>query len=126
MRIFTDTRRVGRRLAALSTGLVLTWSAIAGPAAAAPQIRLSPSPAAAPPKLDLSRLASPYDAGQAMRAAGVARTAIDHSLPSQGATASLGFLCGGPPNTGTSGASGALGTDRDGRFVGAQLRLGFR
>jgi hypothetical protein len=107
-------------LTALSAGLLL-----AGAARAAP-ISLNPTSANAQPRLDLSRLASPYDAGQAMKAAGIAQTAIDHSLPGKDATASVGFLCGGQPNTGASGASGALGTDRDGRFVGAQLRLGFR
>lgn len=109
MRTFTAIRRLAPSLTAFSIGLSLACAATA-----------------APPRLDLSRLASPYDAGQAMKAAGIAHTAIDHSLPGQAATASVGFLCGGQPNTGTSGAAGALGVDRDGRFVGAQLRLGFR
>ena len=120
MSILTLSRHLGCALTALAGGLVLAGGATAAP------ISLSPTSANAQPRLDLSRLASPYDAGQAMKAAGVAHTAIDHSLPGQGATASVGFLCGGQPNTGTSGASGALGNDADGRFVGAQLRLGFR
>lgn len=122
MRISTNPRSLGLTAAAL----LLSCAAIACPAAADPQIRLSPSPASTTPRLDLSRLASPYDADQAMKAAGIAHTAIDHSLQGQpDATASVGFLCGLQPNTGTSGASGALGTDRDGRFLGAQLRFGF-
>jgi hypothetical protein len=120
VRTFTTIRRFSGGLAILSVGLLL-----AGVATAAP-ISLSPSSTTAQPRLDFSRLASPYDAGQAMKAAGIAHTAIDRSLPSPSATASVGFLCGGQPNTGTSGASGALGADADGRFVGAQLRLGFR
>lgn len=105
--------------------LAAACAAIAGPAAAEPQVRLSPPAASAPPRLDLSRLSSRYDAGQALKAAGIARTSIDHSLPSQAATASLGFLCGMQPTTETSGAAGAFGVDREGRFVGAQLRVGF-
>jgi len=121
MRISTPSHRLGCGLATLSAALLL-----AGAAAGAP-LSLSSTSANAQPRLDLSRLASPYDAGQAMKAAGIAHTAIDHSLQGQSdVTASVGFLCGGQPNTGTSGASGALGTDRDGRFVGAQLRFGFR
>lgn len=100
--------------------------AMTGPADAAPQVRLVPPSASAPPRLDLSRLGSPYDAGQALKAAGIAHTAIDRSLQGQAATASLGFLCGMQPTTQTSGAAGAFGVDREGRFLGAQLRVGFR
>ena len=81
--------------------------------------------AQAAPRLDLSRLVSPYDEGQVLKAAGIARTSLDRSFNPR-ASASLGFLCGGQPSTNTSGAAGALGVDRDGRFLGAQLRFGFR
>jgi hypothetical protein len=118
-------RRLGRRLARPSVGALLACAVIAGPAAAQ-QIRLHPPAASASPQLDLSRLSSRYDAGQAMKAAGIAHTAIDHDLQGEAATASVGLLCGLQPNTGTAGAPGALGVDRDGRFLGAQLRFGFR
>lgn len=118
VRTVTAVRRLGRPFAAFWAGPLLVCAAIAGPAEAAP-------PATAPPRLDLSRLASPYDAGQALKAAGIAHTSLDRSLLNNAATASLGFLCGGPPSTGTSGAAGALGYDSDGRFLGAQLRFGF-
>ena len=110
-----------RRLAA-SASLLLA----AAPAARAqPQIQ-APGPAAATAPLDLGRLASPYDAGQALKAAGIARTAVDHSFQDARATAALGLLCGLAPATAPHGAPGAMGVDRDGRFLGAQLRVGFR
>lgn len=104
---------------------MIALAALAAPALAEPQIRLAPPSTSTPPRLDLSRLASPYDAGQALKAAGIAHTAIDRSLQGQAATASLGFLCGMQPTTQTSGAAGAFGVDREGRFLGAQLRFGF-
>lgn len=79
----------------------------------------------APARLNLSRLASRFDAGQALKLAGIARTSVDRSLDPH-ATASLGFLCGAAPQSETRGPAGALGADHDGRFLGAQLRLGFR
>jgi len=69
---------------------------------------------------------SPYDAGQAMKAAGIARTSLDRSFERSGVTTSLGFLCGLQPQAETHGGSGARGVDEDGRFLGAQLRFGFR
>ena len=79
-----------------------------------------------PLRLDLSQLASPYDEGQALKAAGIAHTSIDRSLGRRTATASVGFLCGLQPSTQTAGMAAARGVDHDGRFLGAQLRLGFR
>jgi hypothetical protein len=76
-------------------------------------------------RLDLSRLASRFDTGQAWRDAGVARTSLDRSLR-PGAAASVGLLCGLQPSSQASGGASALGVDHDGRFLGAQLRFGFR
>ena len=124
MRTSITFRRLGRNLA--GAGLALACAVNAAPAAAASQVRLAPPPVPGPAKLDLGRLSSPFDAAQARKAAGIADTAIDRSLQGGAATASVGFLCGLQPSTQTSGAAGALGIDREGRFLGAQLRLGFR
>jgi hypothetical protein len=113
-----------RRLLA-PAGLVLAAAAVQG-AHAQPQIRLSPPAPAPARRLDLGRLASPYDAGQALKAQGIATTAVGHSFQDSGAKASVGFLCGLAPTTATSGGAGAMGVDHDGRFLGAQLRFGFQ
>jgi hypothetical protein len=104
---------------AAATGLV-----VAAPATAAESSM--PAAGAATPRLDLSRLSSPYDEGQALKAAGVARTSVDRRFEDRPGSLSAGFLCGANPQTQTSGGVGALGLDRDGRFLGAQLKLGFR
>jgi hypothetical protein len=98
--------------------------ALGGAAHAGTRVPPAP-PAAAPARLDLSRLSSPYDAGQARKAAGIAQTAVERSFANR-AAASVGFLCGLAPTSGASGGASALGVDRDGRFLGAQLRFGFR
>lgn len=116
-------RRLLPFLAAACTAL-LAAAATHG-ARAEPQIRLDP-PADAAPRLRLKPPASPYDADQALKAQGVAHTALDHNFRDAQATAAVGFLCGLAPSTASSGGAGAMGVDRDGRFLGAQLRLGFR
>jgi hypothetical protein len=107
-----------RRLSPLPglAGLLLGCALTAGPACAAP----------AALRVDLAPAASRYDAAQALKAAGVARTAFDRPLGDEAAKASLGFLCGLQPYTETHGAAGAFGVNREGRFLGAQLRFGFR
>lgn len=81
------------------------------------------STAAAPLRI---RLSSPYDAAQALKAQGIARTSLDHRLQDETSTAAIGFLCGMQPSTQTHGGAGALGVDTEGRFLGAQLKFGFR
>jgi hypothetical protein len=110
-------RRSRHRLSLASVALVAA-AALAGPALAEP-----PNPDH--PKLDHSRLGSRFDAGQALKEAGVAHTSLDRSFAGHGA-ASVGFLCGLQPSDQTSGMGGAFGRDHDGRFLGAQLRFGFR
>jgi hypothetical protein len=110
------------RLSRIFLGLSLC-GALAGTCQAEPRIRLGP-PTAAPLRLDLAD--APYDAAQALKAAGVARTALDQSLPGGAGTVSAGVLCGIQPGAQASGGAGAYGVDREGRFVGAQLRLRFR
>lgn len=98
--------------------------AVAGPAAAETPIRLEPTTPVRP-AVQL-RLSSPYDAGQALKAQGVARTSLDRSLQGEASRASVGFLCGMQPSTQSHGGAGALGVDTEGRFLGAQLKFGFR
>ncbi len=61
----------------------------------------------------------------ALRRAGVVRTAIDHRFTRDGVTGSLGFLCGLPPDP-DGGVSSVRGYDPQGRFLGARLSLPFR
>lgn len=62
----------------------------------------------------------------ALRRAGVVRTAIDHHFTRDGVTGSLGFLCGLPPNASDGGATAVRGYDPQGRFLGAKLSFAFR
>jgi hypothetical protein len=64
------------------------------------------------------------DSGPA-RLPGVAKTAVDRKLD-DGATGSLGFLCGLQPGADRYGAGAAHGYDPTGRFVGAKLSFAFR
>lgn len=99
--------------------------AVAQPTAAQSLANVSlPTAMAAP--LDLRRLSSPYDAGQALKAAGIARTSLDRSLGRSEATASFGLLCGLTQTPDVHGGANAFGYDREGRFLGAQLHLAFR
>jgi hypothetical protein len=108
------------------TIVFLTIVALTVADAAQAQVAAPTPQPATPLRLDLGRLASPYDEGQALKAAGVARTSLDRSFGDRGARASVGFLCGLQPQGATSGGMAAMGVDHDGRFLGAQLRLGFR
>jgi hypothetical protein len=96
---------------------------VAGPVGAQTVLRLDP-PSAAAGRSEFSPAASPYDAAQAMKAAGIAQTAVVRGFSDNG-SASVGFLCGLQPSAQTTGA-GVFGADPHGRFVGAQLRFGFR
>ena len=111
-----------RRLAALV--LFGTAGLAAAPAAAQILPRLEPSQAA-PPRRELGPAASPYDEAQAMKAAGIAQTAVVRNFSDHGAAA-VGFLCGLQPSAQTTGGAGVLGVDPHGRFLGAQFRVGFR
>jgi hypothetical protein len=115
--------RRSRRLAAVLV-LVGTAGLVVRPAAAQTLLRLSPMPAAAA-RSDLGSSTSPYDEAQAMKAAGIAQTAVVHIFSDHRAAA-LGFLCGLQPSAQTTGGAGVFGVDPHGRFVGAQLRFGFR
>ena len=102
--------------------LCLVYPAVAD--AQAQTVASAPRPP--PLRLNLGRLSSPYDAAQALQAAGIARTALDRQLGRSDAKASLGFLCGLTPTPDVHGGASAFGRDREGRFLGAQLRFGFR
>ena len=105
---------------------VALFCAAAAPVVAETPIRLD-LPTAAGPRAPLQiRLTSPYDAGQALKAQGIARTELDRSLQGEGSSAAIGFLCGMQPSTQTHGGAAALGVDTEGRFLGAQLKFGFR
>ncbi len=61
----------------------------------------------------------------ALRAAGVVRTSLDHRFERQDTVASFGFLCGLHPNLDTSGGANAYGNDPHGRFLGAKFSRAF-
>jgi hypothetical protein len=106
--------------------LVLAGAAglAAGPAGAQAVLRLD-RPSAQMSRSEFSPAASPYDAAQALKAAGIAQTAVVRSF-SEHRAAALGLLCGLQPSAQTSGGAGVIGADPHGRFLGAQLRIGFR
>jgi opacity protein-like surface antigen len=83
----------------------------------------------APRPLDLSALrpdqAAAYDRSNALRAAGVARTSVDHRFGRDDVTGSLGFLCGLQPRA-DKDVGAAHGYDPNGRFLGAKLSFAFR
>ena len=62
---------------------------------------------------------------QASRIPGIARTSVDYRLAKDGAVGSLGFLCGLKASSDRGGAAQAYGSDANGRFVGAKLRVTF-
>jgi len=103
----------------LGAGAAMLLSILA-PAGVAQGLATAPRPV-----LDLSRIASPY-APREPRAAGVARTSFDRSFNDRRGGLSAGFLCGRQPAAVTSGGAAAYGVDPQGRFLGAQLRFGFR
>jgi hypothetical protein len=88
---------------------------------------LKPSPAAARPALDLSRLnttsASP-DAGDP----DAAKTAVDHRFVGSGLTGSVGYLCGldSYPHDAMPLRGPASSYGRDSTFLGAKLSYAFR
>jgi hypothetical protein len=61
----------------------------------------------------------------ALRAAGIARTSVDHRFASDDVEGSFGFLCGLQPGQTDHGAAAAHGYDPQGRFLGAKLKLSF-
>ncbi|MDB5448441.1 MAG: hypothetical protein JWQ97_3758 [Phenylobacterium sp.] len=89
-------------------------------------LALAAATPAAAGHLDLSRLRSPYDGSRDLKASGIARTALDRNFSGRRSTASVGFLCGLQPAPVASGGAAAYGVDPHGRFLGAQLRFGFR
>ena len=62
---------------------------------------------------------------EALRAAGIARTSVDHQFASRDVEGSLGFLCGLQSGQTAHGAAAIRGYDPQGRFVGAKLKLSF-
>lgn len=69
--------------------------------------------------------AARFDKANALRAAGVARTAVDRSFGRDEVVGALGFLCGRPDNLNSDGAADAYGHDPHGRFLGAKLSVAF-
>ena len=106
------------------TRLLLTAAALASLAGAAnAQTSLTSAVFAAPAASRVS-IAPEIARANALRAAGIAKTSVDHSF-SRTATASLGFLCGLQPRADEAIGS-AHGFDSEGRFLGAKLSVAFR
>jgi hypothetical protein len=108
--------RIALRTATLAGVLAL---GLANAAGAAPAAR---------PDDDLSRVVfgPPRLAeAQASRIPGIAKTSVDYRLAKEGAVGSLGFLCGLKASSDRGGAAQAYGSDANGRFVGAKVRVAF-
>ena len=113
-----------RRLIFLS----LAVSALAGAACAEP-VRLQSRVESVQPVLDVSgarpMLVLRNTAPAALRAAGIARTSVDHRFAADGVEGSFGFLCGLQAGQSDHGAAAANGYDPQGRFLGAKVKLSF-
>ena len=111
MRIFLRTAAlIGAGLLNLSLGAAAGAEAIARPTS------------------DLSRVVfAPRHIAEAhaSRIPGIAKTSVDYRLAKEGAVGSLGFLCGLKASSDRGGAAQAYGSDANGRFVGAKLRVTF-
>lgn len=70
--------------------------------------------------------AEAYAQSNSLRAAGLARTALERRIRGDTVTGAVGFLCGREPSRDLSAGGGAFGSDPHGRFVGAKLSLRFR
>ncbi|MFZ3008478.1 MAG: hypothetical protein WA047_20125 [Phenylobacterium sp.] len=105
------------------TRLLLTAAALASLAGAAQAQTSLNSAVFASPAARVS-IAPEIAQANALRAAGIAKTSVDHSF-SRTATASLGFLCGLQPRADEAIGS-AHGFDSQGRFLGAKLSFAFR
>ena len=110
-------------LAAFAAALASGSAALADPAPRPLTLR---PPNSAPAGHSVRPLALPYSriAPEALPV-GIARTSIDRRFEREGVSASAGFICGRPENPEFGGSAGARGTDPNGRFVGASLRLSF-
>lgn len=105
---------------------------IGSSAQAEPQRQLA-APAPAPARATTSAtqpqgraLALPYTQRNfSVRAPGVAQTSIDRQFEG-GVAGSAGFICGRPDNPYVAGSAAAHGSDPNGRFLGASLRISFR
>ena len=99
-------------------------------AQAAPKLALKPYAVEAAPKgidgwADKTPRAGAFAQGNALRAAGIARTSMDRRFDDKDTKGSLGFLCGIQPGQELGGAAAAHGSDPQGRFLGAKLSRAF-
>ena len=100
--------------------------AFAGAAhAEAPRLNLAPPARSDVAALNAAVLAPDRQAHD-LPQPGVARTAIDRRFEQQGASGAIGFLCGRPDSLDERAASQPLGSDPQGRFLGARLSFAFR
>lgn len=109
-------------------GLVLAAAGVMAASAAAAEtpLRLSvPTSARAPaaPVTVAARL--PYEGRQVSLPPGIVRTAVERRFSAETLVGSAGFLCGLQDHPVHDGSAGAYGSDPDGRFLGASLRLRF-
>ncbi|MBW8814420.1 MAG: hypothetical protein JF588_13415 [Caulobacterales bacterium] len=112
----------------LTLGVLLSLGGVAHAGTAADAQRLAAAVLAPRSAMEVAPHSTiPLKAAEAdtVRIPGVARTAIDRKLD-DGATGSLGFLCGLQPGADKYGAAAAHGYDPTGRFVGAKLSFAFR
>lgn len=108
--------------------LTLTFLAVAGLAQAEPLPRLdlaAKSDASAAAALNAAVMA-PDRQSHALPQPGIAKTAIEGQFARKGASGAIGFLCGRPDSLDERAASQPLGSDPQGRFLGARLAFSFR
>jgi hypothetical protein len=106
--------------------IALAAAAVAGVAhAEAPRLDLTPAPKGEVATLNAAVLAPDRQAHD-LPQPGVAKTAVDRRFERQGATGAVGFLCGRPDSLDERASSQPLGSDPQGRFLGARLSFAFR
>jgi hypothetical protein len=104
--------------------ILVAFLAVAG-AAQAQTLKLAPPN----PKVDAQALnaavLAPDRQSHELPRPGVAKTALDRRFE-KGASGAIGFLCGRPDSLDGRAASQPLGSDPEGRFLGARLSFAFR
>ena len=116
-----------RRAAALPIAIAVLAAWGAADAETQPRLILTAPTAAASDAASLNAaVLAPDRQSHALPQPGVAKTAIDRRFERSQVSGSLGFLCGRPDSLDERADSQPLGSDPQGRFLGARLSFAFR
>ena len=113
------------RCACLTIAFAAFALAGAARADALPRLDLAAKPDASAAALNAAVMA-PDRQSHALPQPGIAKTAIEGQFARSSASGAVGFLCGRPDSLDERAASQPLGSDPQGRFLGARLAFHFR